>query len=343
MMNNTMSSFFTQYKRIPRSAKVIASLWGGIVFLMVCIAILFFVYIPHIKTQVLQEVKHKYSYLNPTLAILDKKDMIVDFQRLRESLTSRYEKRGDYLVSIYFEYLPTGANIAVNKDEKIWPASLIKIPVAMAAMKKVQDKKWKISNELVILDDDKDRDYGVLYKSPTGTTLTIEKFLEESLINSDNTAHFVLLRNTDPDELEEVYDHLGLDDIIDTLKRSPDREAFEDNRITAKRYTIFFRSLYNATFLDQEYSQKFLSILSHAPKELLSNGLPEGVVFVHKTGVRVDEAVRADSGIVYAGERPYLLTVMVQDKRSKELNEEEVAQIFTSVSQEVYHYVANAH
>lgn len=283
------------------------------------------------------------SFLSPTLAIIDKENLIVDFQELRELLTSKYESRNDYMISIYFEYFPTGANIAINKDEKVWPASLIKIPVAMAMMKKVQDKKWKLSNELVILDEDKDSEYGSLYKVPTGTTMSIEKFLEESLINSDNTAHFVLLRNLDGAELEEVYTHLGMDDVIDALKKAPSKEDDVDNRMTAKRYSIFFRSLYNATFLDQEHSQLFLKTLANAPRDLAGAGIPAQVPFVHKTGIRIDEAVRADSGIVYSEGRPYLLTVMVQKKGKKDLDEEEVAALFKQIGEEVYTYVTKAH
>lgn len=313
---------------------------AGIVFILVLFGAYFGYVLLHRQGN---HVFNEGSFLNPALAVLDKKNLIVDFQGLRDILTTKYEKRSDYTVSIYFEYFPTGANIAIHKDEKIWPASLIKIPVAMAIMKKVNDKKWKLSNELVILDQDKDRDYGVLYQKPSGTTLTVQQFLEESLVNSDNTAHFVLLRNLDASELEDVYIHLGMDDIIDALKKSPTKKQEEDNRMTAKRYSIFFRSLYNATFLDQKHSQLFLNILSNAPRDLLGSGLPSSIPFVHKTGIRVDESVRADSGIVYVPGRPYILTVMIQKKEKEQPNEEEIKKIFKEISEEVYTYVTQAH
>lgn len=302
---------------------------------LICGSFYFFVS-PH--TQVVSNS----SYLNPALSVLDKKNLIVDFQELRELLTKKYEKRDDYMVSIYFEYFPTGASISINKDERVWPASLIKIPVAIAIMKKVQDKKWLLTNELVVLDDDKDSEYGDLYKTPTGSTFTIKKFLEESLINSDNTAHFVLLRNLDGSELEDVYVHLGMDDVIDALKKAPSIEEETDNRITAKRYSIFFRSLYNATYLDQGHSNLFLEILSRAPRDLVGEGIPEDVPFVHKTGVRIDEAVRADSGIVYVPGRPYLLTVMIQKKKKDDFDEKEVNKLFKEIGVEVYTYVTKA-
>ncbi|MEN9881107.1 MAG: hypothetical protein RLZZ308_290 [Candidatus Parcubacteria bacterium] len=278
-------------------------------------------------------------YLNPALRILDKRNLIVDFQTLREKLTTTYEHRDDFLISIYFEYLPTGASIAINKDERMWPASLIKIPVAMTAMKKVQEGDWKLSNELVILEEDKDSDYGELYKKPNGTTIAIENLLKESLINSDNTAHFILLRNLENAELEDVYVHLGMDDVIEALKRNKkDKEV--DNRITAKRYSIFFRSLYNATFLDQKHSELFMDILEQAPNDLLSTGIPSDVPFVHKTGIRLDEKVMADSGIVYVSGRPYILTVMIQQKNGDEFKRKEIEQLFKVIGEEVYHYVA---
>lgn len=297
-------------------------------------------YIPSLKSGT-KRFSEQYPFLNPGTVLIDQDNLLVNFQPLRDSLTKKYEKRGDYLVSLYFEYLPTGANISVNKDEEIWPASLIKIPVAMAAVKKVQNGIWKLTNELVILDEDKDSEFGILYQKPTGSTLSIEEFLKETLVNSDNTAHFVLLRNLDGSELEDVFVHLGLDEIIEALKRTP-REAEADNRITAKRYSIFFRSLYNATYLTPEYSNLFLEILKDAPAEHLSAGLPEDLIFVHKTGIRRDERVWADAGIIYIPGRPYLSTVMVQQKDTSVPTGEGVDDLFKEISEEIYNYVSKA-
>lgn len=312
----------------------------GILVLVIIIFVLSFVLLDGKQEKEGSMFGSQSMYLNPALKVLDKRNLIVDFQGLREKL-QEYEKRTDFTISIYFEYFPTGANIATHKDERIWPASLIKIPVAMAAMKKVQDGTWKLDNELVILDQDKDSEYGELYKMPTGTTLTIRRLLEESLINSDNTAHFVLLRNIEGNELEEVFVHLGMDDVIDSLKRNK-KDADIDNRITAKRYSIFFRSLYNATFLNQKYSELFLDILSRAPKEYVSLGLPKDVNFVHKTGIRIDEKVMADSGIIYAGGRPYLITIMIAQKEEGELKREEIKKLFEDIGRLVYTYVVYA-
>lgn len=308
---------------------------------IVCVATVLFVSLSEYRyASATKRFVLKYNYLNPSIAISDKKDLLVGFLELRTILRS-YETNPDYTIGIYFEYLPTGENISVSQNARIWPASLIKIPVAMAAMKKVEKGIWNFDNELVILDDDKDSTFGDLYREPTGTSLSIKDFLAASLGKSDNTAHYVLLRNLDSTELEDVYNHIGLDDIIDALKHSPKDEE-QDNRITAKRYSTFFRSLYNSTYLSPEYSQLLLDLLEAAPKENLEFGLPEGVHFVHKTGVRTDENVWADSGIVYVPGRPYLLTVMIQKKEMGQPKSGEIEALFTTISETVYSHVANA-
>lgn len=334
--SQTMQNFFTRLTFSLRGR--VYKYLSGFLFVLLCLLCIYI----YLHSGIANGVRNNTSsYLNPALAVLDKRNLIVDFQPLREKL-QKYEDRQDYTISVYFEYFPTGANIATHKDVKLWPASLIKIPVAMAAMKKVQDKDWTLDNELVILDQDKDSEFGDMYKEDTGTTHTIRRFFEESLINSDNTAHFVLLRNLEGGELEEVFVHLGMDDVIEGLKRNKKDVEDVDNRITAKRYSIFFRSLYNATYLNQEYSQLFLSILQRAPKEQLSLGLPEDIVFVHKTGIRIDEKVMADSGIVYVPGRPYLLTVMISQNKKGDFDKEEIQRIFKEISEEVYRYVSYA-
>lgn len=282
-----------------------------------------------------------YKLLNPSVAIVDKKNLIVDFQDLRNSLRMKYENRNDFEVAIYFEYLPTGANITVNNDARIWPASLIKIPVAMAAVKKVEKGEWKKDQLITLLEEDKNRAFGELYKTPTGTAFPLNRILHESLVNSDNTAHFMLLRSLSVDELEDVYKHVGLEDVLNEIRHLP-AEQQGDNRITAKRYTVFFRSLYNATYLNPEYSEWFLELLKNAPKQLLSQGMPEDTLFVHKTGIRTGEKVWADAGIVYVPGRPYLVTVMVQQKTEGSPKEKEAVHLFKEISEEIYGYVSKA-
>ena len=283
--------------------------------------------------------QNPYTLLDPGAATVSELDLLVRFQPLRQALLNQFTEHETFHVGLYFEYLPTGANIVVNNDRAMWPASLIKIPVAMAVMKKVEQGEWELDNQLVILDEDKDASFGELYKEPTGTTMTIRDLLHATLVDSDNTAHFVLLRNLDADELEHVFIHLGLETVLEDLKKKPE-DATEDNRMTAKTYSVFFRSLYNATYLSVENSQLFLQFLTEGPTEYGRSGIPTEIVFAHKTGVRSEDKVWADAGIVYLDRRPYLVTIMLEQKdKTQDLLPEQVETMFKDITSQIHTYV----
>ena len=135
----------------------------------------------------------EYFFLNPARKFIEQEDLIVNFQPLRDYLNEKYE--ADPNISVYFEFLNTGSNITISKDAEFFPASLLKVPVAMAAAKKIEKGEWKWNNKLVLMSTDKDDKFGTLYKEPTGSIFTIEELVRRSLVDSDNTAHFILLRN----------------------------------------------------------------------------------------------------------------------------------------------------
>ncbi|MFA6183475.1 MAG: serine hydrolase [Parcubacteria group bacterium] len=269
------------------------------------------------------KLKEKYSLISPARSLYSKDDLIINVQPLRDSLTEIGE---DPNVSIYFEFLNTGANIAVNKDMTIWPASLMKIPIAMAVMKKIEIGEWNMDSEMILYQEDKDERFGDLYRKPNNTKFTVQELLYEMLDKSDNTARAILMRNLDKGDIEEVLNHLGIEDIYDA-----------ENKVTGKKYSIFWRSLYTSSFLVEEYSQQLIEIMSHSQtNEYLSRGLPKGLIFSHKIGVIYEDNIYADSGIVYVPERPYIITVMMQGK-----SQDESEKIIKEISQKIYNYVSS--
>lgn len=271
-----------------------------------------------------EQNKNQFSLLNPARNFFNQEDLIINFQPLRDYLNNKYE--ADPNVSIYFEYLPTGANIAVNKDAEFYPASLLKVPVAMAAAKKIDRGEWKWDNKLVLMATDKDDKFGTLYKEPTGSVFTIEELVKRSLIDSDNTAHFILLRNLELSEINDVYSHMGIDGFLET-----------DGSLSAKRYAVILRTLYNSSYITDKSSQKIISFLSEGEFEgYIESGLPSDVVFAHKVGIDTNKKVYLDSGIIYFGQRPYILVVMTKSK-----TEEQAKNIMKDISQKAFDYIRN--
>ncbi len=275
------------------------------------------------------------AYVNPYPLIdvsrnfVPQEDFIVNLQPLREKLRPIYAEYGEDKISLYIEFLNTGGNISYNEIARYYPASLIKSPVAIAAVKKIEKGEWNWDSELVLFSGDIQEQYGNLYREPIGTRFTIEKLLEEMLVNSDNTAYFILLRNLGAGALNDYLTEVGMTDLFDG-----------NSNITAKEYTRLFRALYTSSYLERENSQKILEFLARAGKDrFLDKALPEDVIFAHKIGENDKQIIYADSGIVYIPNRPYVITVLFKGDGND--RKEKIEEFFEKVSRTTYEYFKN--
>jgi hypothetical protein len=73
----------------------------------------------------LQKESRKYDLLAKRIFIDDPNDPQINFSTLKQQIGAYYDKHG-LTGSIYFEYLPTGASIRVNGDNREVAASLLK-------------------------------------------------------------------------------------------------------------------------------------------------------------------------------------------------------------------------
>lgn len=284
------------------------------------------------KENIFKSGKH-YPFLDPARNLLSQSDSITNIQPLREKLNSISEREKDKVkISLYFEFLNTGANISINQNERIFPASLAKLPLALLVMKKVENGSWKWDFTLTAGDENLNSGSGQLYKEAYGTKFEIRRLLEELLINSDNTAYRILKNNTTLEERRELAVEIGLGDL------------FEDQgKVSAKEYSRLLRTLYVASYLNRENSEYILELLSkNSFKEFLNLGLPTEVVFSHKQGENVNLNVFADSGIVYLENRPYVLSVMIEPIQKTGIEGKSYAQeLFNEISQEAFKFIKN--
>jgi len=283
------------------------------------------------RPETIKNFKNPYPYLDPARSFIEQKYFFSTIEPVRRQMKETVEKysANGNKIGVYFEYLNTGANVSINQEERFWPASLSKMPTAFAVMKKVEKGEWKLSNELVLLADDKDERFGDLYKQSVGTRFTIEELLRQSLTNSDNTAHKILVRNLKSEDYTDIFEALGVEELYD-----------KNYDITAKEYSRIFRSLFSASYLNRQHSEDLLKWLSQTNfNEFLGTGVPSGIRFSHKIGEEYERVVFLDSGIVYIPNKPYIITVMVKvddgggDARAKE--------IMGELSKEAYNYVSS--
>lgn len=278
-----------------------------------------------------ENFRAQYPLLDPMRFFAEPRDLLTTVQPIREELRSVFEKESLDSTSLYFEYINTGANISINPDVRILPASLIKVPLAMAVMKKIEKWDWKLYNQLILTKEDRDNEWWEVYKYAIGTPITIEELIREMLLNSDNTAYRILYRNLSMDEVKDVFVALGLEDFFD-----------QEWKITAKEYTRLVRSLYTSNYLSPEHSHFLLDILSRTDyDDYLWQSIPDQVLFAHKIWENESKTVILDAGLVYIGNRVYLIS-MAMDYQKEWLTRDEALELFGRVSGVIYNYISTA-
>lgn len=220
-------------------------------------------------------------------------------------------------ISFYCRDLANGPWIGVREKEKFSPASLLKVPILTAAFKMDENEPGFIKKKVRY---DKKLNPGEVPNIidsviKIGNEYTIEKLINNMIVYSDNEARLLLVQNIDPAIISKVYSDLGID-----VTNVTDDQDF----MSARTFSSFFRILYNATYLNKDNSEKALQILSHTNfHQGIPALLPDSIVVAHKFGERgypnSDIKELHDCGIVYKGKTPYLICVMTKGTNIQEL------------------------
>jgi beta-lactamase class A len=274
------------------------------------------------NSQAIRETTDKYTFIHPLLA-LGRPDIEIPSpqyaslaKRVSDFIEQKKMAKDLTTASVYFINYGKSGSFAINEKEQYAPASMLKVVIMVAYFKKSETDPSILKQTLVYTPSLEKSLEPIPFQQPAelaiGQSYSVETLINKMIIDSDNGAMNTLLANIDDDYITEVYTELGL--------AGP--EANSTYTISSKNYSLFFRILYNATYLSDVDSEKALAILSKAKfKNGLVAGLPEGTLIAHKFGEHVatnGPAVSAielhDCGIIYGAGGPYLLCVMTRGK-----------------------------
>ncbi|CAN5299209.1 class A beta-lactamase [soil metagenome] len=97
-------------------------------------------------------------------------------------------------IGVYIKNLDDGEIVNHNGDRRWYLASTIKIPVAIAILKKVEGGELSLDDELTMQESDKVDGAGDMHWQDPGTVYTIRTLLEKMIKDSDSTATDMLIR-----------------------------------------------------------------------------------------------------------------------------------------------------
>ncbi len=239
-----------------------------------------------------------------------------EFQPLQKKVSDFLATPGEKGVeaSVYYRDLLAGRWFGINQDAQYNPASLLKVAIMIAYYKEAEKNPGTLTQKIAYTqaahDEIKDVPNQADSMLTVGKSYSADELIKSMIVDSDNGAKDLLLASIDQNSLNEVYSDLGIQNPV---------TKGADYVISAKTYALFFRILYNATYLWQTYSEKALELLAQSQfKDGLAAGIPEGTTIAHKFGEYVGgtpdapEVELHDCGIVYNKSAPFLICVMTK-------------------------------
>jgi beta-lactamase class A len=206
-------------------------------------------------------------------------------QHSLETLTTGF--KGD--VGIYVKDLHTGKSVSINADSIFPTASMVKVPILIGIMDKLNKGELKYHQELTYKDSLFYAGSDLLASLKHNEKVELSKVIMLMLTTSDNTASLWLqsLAGTGT-RINQILDSIGYT-ATRVNSRTPGREAGRDKfgwgQTSPKEMATMFEALANRTLLNTASSEKMLRLLgrNYWDEEALSQ-IPPDVFVASKNG-----------------------------------------------------------
>lgn len=279
-----------------------------------------------------------YTYISPLLACTSTDTTSEgDIRKIQDDLKqyiSDQKKSGQAQdIGLYFRDLAVDRSVEIDGKLTFSPGSLLKVPIMMSVYKQTETRPGFFDEKVLFATSTKGNTLSqeVPPANPIriGAEYSVKELVQHMVGSSDNNATILLYNKLGTDAVNNTFTELGL----------PGPALTGDYGISVHDYAMFFRVLYNSTYLTYRESEDALHTLTKSDfKNGLVAGVPENVEVAHKFGERELESYDQlhDCGIVYAKNHPYLLCVMTRGSNLTNL-----ASVIAGISQIVYNDVTN--
>ena len=236
-------------------------------------------------------------------------------QQSLETLTTGF--KGD--VGIYVKDLHTGKIASINADSIFPTASMVKVPILIGIMDKLNKGELKYHQELTYKDSLLYAGSDLLASLKNNEKVELSKVIMLMLTTSDNTASLWLqsLAGTGT-RINQILDSIGYT-ATRVNSRTPGREAGRDKfgwgQTSPKEMATMFEALANRTLMDATSSEKMIRLLgrNYWDEEALSQ-IPPDVFVASKNG-----AVNASrSEVVYVSGKNARYVFCICTKNNKD-------------------------
>lgn len=201
--------------------------------------------------------------------------------------------QSDATIGVGARLLETGETVWIDPDGRYPSQSVYKLPIAMAVLKRIDDKMLRVDQQVIVERSDFVRSgfhSPIRNQNPEGTILPIGELLRASISESDGTASDVLLELAGgPAAVQAYLADIGIKDFIvaDSEKGiGRDWETQYRNWASPRASIELLTALQTGKTLSEQSRALLLNLMTESPtgRNRVRAGLPQGTPFAHKTG-----------------------------------------------------------
>jgi len=309
--------------------------------LALILSIVFFQTRPQENTKpLISATSPAYSHLRPSSQTWDiglqTTQELIPFRKSVEGKINEYKtKKHADEIAYYFRDLNNGPWFGINEDKEFNLASLFKVPTLMSYYHWAETNPDILQQKISFDGSTTNTSDNYFLTKPKehlqkGKEYSIDDLINRMIIYSDNEAFRMLIEHADPGIIADPYN-------IVEMQIGTNGEEFTS---TLREYAPFFRVLYNASYLNKDYSEKALTLLTKTDfKDGIAAGIPKNTEVAHKFGIREtpDGSKQLhECGIIYHKTYPYTLCIMTKGNDLKKL-----VAIINELSKTTYNEVEN--
>jgi beta-lactamase class A len=234
-------------------------------------------------------------------------------------IQEKLQKNEATAVSFYFRDLVNGNRFGIGENDKFSPKSLLKLPLMMAYF------KWAETNPLVLRktltytvteNQTEQKHIKPLTELVPGRHYTVNDLIFRMIAYDDTAAYSLLLANLPQGRLDRIFKDLN-------VEYDPRKKDKEEDSLSLSAFAGLYRVLFNASYLNEEMSEKALRYLSKSAfRDGMASGIPQNIEIACKHGERtISVTVNGEEeevyqlhefGIIYHPNRPYLVGIMAR-------------------------------
>ena len=251
-----------------------------------------------------------------------------------EATISGVDRNLDGVLGVAILDLTTGQEYVLHADEVLPTASSIKIAILAELYHQAQQGKIKLGDLYTLQSADIVGGSGVAGALTPGVTrLTIRDVAALMISVSDNSAANIIIDRIGMENVNALLDSLGLTHTRLRRKMMDVKAAAEgrENISTPREMVTLLEDLYRGKVFNKQMTDDFFELLSVHKESYIPRELPEDLRIANKPGEL--EGVRNDSGIVFTGNRPFVISVMATYLRREKDGGEAIVRIATAAYQ----------